>query len=112
MENDEPDGRADDPAGAPADAARADARPAAQPAPQRDKERTRAAILDAASRTLRDARDALQAVTGASGTRLGRADQDAFTHATQATAYVAAGLLALAAFLAWHLIPSETTPRS
>ena len=38
--------------------------------------------------------------------------QDAFTHATQATAYVAAGLLALAAFLAWRLIPSETTPRS
>src|SRR5699024_6744750 len=34
-------------------------------------------VVDAASRTLRDARDALQAVTGASGTRLGRADQDA-----------------------------------
>ena len=34
-------------------------------------------VVDAASRTLRDARDALQAVTGTSGTRLGRADQDA-----------------------------------
>lgn len=49
MENDEPDDRADDPAGAFADSARVDARPAAQPAPQRDKERTRAAILDAAA---------------------------------------------------------------
>jgi [protein-PII] uridylyltransferase len=35
------------------------------------------AVVDAAARTLRDARDALQAVTGTSGTRLGRADQDA-----------------------------------
>ena len=34
-------------------------------------------VVDAAARTLRDARDALQAVTGTSGTRLGRADQDA-----------------------------------
>ncbi|MGP9580526.1 MULTISPECIES: HD domain-containing protein [unclassified Brachybacterium] len=34
-------------------------------------------VVDDASRTLRDARDALQAVTGSSGTRLGRADQDA-----------------------------------
>lgn len=33
-------------------------------------------VVDAAARTLRDARDALQAVTGSSGTRLGRADQD------------------------------------
>ncbi|GAA4530622.1 [protein-PII] uridylyltransferase [Brachybacterium paraconglomeratum] len=33
--------------------------------------------VDAAAHTLRDARDALQAVTGSSGTRLGRADQDA-----------------------------------
>jgi len=33
--------------------------------------------VDTAARILRDARDALQAVTGASGTRLGRADQDA-----------------------------------
>ena len=35
------------------------------------------AVVDAAATTLRDARDALQAVTGASGTRLRRADQDA-----------------------------------
>ncbi|WP_114855227.1 HD domain-containing protein [Brachybacterium sp. YJGR34] len=35
------------------------------------------AVVDDASRVLRDARDALQAVTGSSGTRLGRADQDA-----------------------------------
>ncbi|MFC7373954.1 HD domain-containing protein [Brachybacterium sp. GCM10030267] len=35
------------------------------------------AVVDAAARTLGDARDALQAVTGSSGTRLGRADQDA-----------------------------------
>ncbi|WP_010533958.1 HD domain-containing protein [Brachybacterium squillarum] len=35
------------------------------------------AVVDAAARTLCDARDALQAVTGRSGTRLGRADQDA-----------------------------------
>ncbi|MEE1618884.1 HD domain-containing protein [Brachybacterium sp. J153] len=34
-------------------------------------------VVDAAARVLGDARDALQAVTGASGTRLGRADQDA-----------------------------------
>ncbi len=34
-------------------------------------------VVDAAARTLRDARDALQAITGTSGTRLGRADQDA-----------------------------------
>ena len=34
-------------------------------------------VVDSAARTLRDARDALQAVTGTSGTRLGRADQDA-----------------------------------
>ena len=34
-------------------------------------------IVDAAARTLADARDALQAVTGTAGTRLGRADQDA-----------------------------------
>ncbi|MDN5688169.1 MAG: HD domain-containing protein [Brachybacterium sp.] len=33
-------------------------------------------VIDAAARTLADARDALQAVTGSSGTRLGRADQD------------------------------------
>ena len=33
-------------------------------------------IVDAAARVLGDARDALQAVTGGSGTRLGRADQD------------------------------------
>ncbi|MGO2606721.1 MAG: HD domain-containing protein [Brachybacterium tyrofermentans] len=33
-------------------------------------------IVDAAARTLSDARDALQAVTGTSGTRLGRSDQD------------------------------------
>ncbi len=38
--------------------------------------------------------------------------QDAFTHATQATAFVAAGLLALAAVVAWRLIPSEPIPRS
>src|SRR5699024_10611778 len=35
------------------------------------------AVVDAAATTLRDARDALQAVTGTSGTRLRRADQDA-----------------------------------
>ncbi|MGP9537787.1 HD domain-containing protein [Brachybacterium sp. AOP43-C2-M15] len=35
------------------------------------------AVVDAAARTLRDARDALQAVTGGSGTRLRRADQEA-----------------------------------
>ncbi|HEX7351558.1 HD domain-containing protein [Brachybacterium sp.] len=35
------------------------------------------AVVDDASRILRNARDALQAVTGSSGTRLGRADQDA-----------------------------------
>lgn len=34
-------------------------------------------VVDAAARTLGDARDALQAVTGTAGTRLGRADQDA-----------------------------------
>lgn len=34
-------------------------------------------VVEDAARTLRDARDALQAVTGTSGTRLGRADQDA-----------------------------------
>src|SRR5699024_10261303 len=34
------------------------------------------AVVDAAATTLRDARDALQAVTGTSGTRLRRADQD------------------------------------
>ncbi|GAA1488599.1 HD domain-containing protein [Brachybacterium sacelli] len=34
-------------------------------------------IVDSAARTLADARDALQAVTGTAGTRLGRADQDA-----------------------------------
>ncbi|WP_193104164.1 HD domain-containing protein [Brachybacterium sp. FME24] len=34
-------------------------------------------VVDAAARTLGDARDALQAVTGSSGTRLGRPDQDA-----------------------------------
>ncbi|MGO1284363.1 MAG: HD domain-containing protein [Brachybacterium sp.] len=35
------------------------------------------AVVDAAATTLRDARDALQTVTGASGTRLRRADQEA-----------------------------------
>ncbi|ATG55401.1 protein-PII uridylyltransferase [Brachybacterium ginsengisoli] len=35
------------------------------------------AVVDAAAHTLRDARDALQAVTGGSGTRLRLADQDA-----------------------------------
>ena len=35
------------------------------------------AVVDSAARVLLDARDALQAVTGKSGTRLGRADQDA-----------------------------------
>lgn len=35
------------------------------------------AVVDHAARVLCDARDALQAVTGRSGTRLGRADQDA-----------------------------------
>lgn len=35
------------------------------------------AVVDHASRVLGDARDALQAVTGKSGTRLGRVDQDA-----------------------------------
>ncbi|MGO2556689.1 protein-PII uridylyltransferase [Brachybacterium sp.] len=35
------------------------------------------AVVDAAATVLRDARDALQAVTGTSGTRLRRADQDA-----------------------------------
>ena len=40
-------------------------------------------VVDAAARTLRDARDALQAVTGTSGTRLGRADQDAVAALTR-----------------------------
>lgn len=38
--------------------------------------------------------------------------QEAFTHATQATAFAASGLLVLAALVAWRLIPSEPTPRS
>jgi DHA2 family multidrug resistance protein-like MFS transporter len=38
--------------------------------------------------------------------------QDAFTHGTQATAFIAAALLLLAAAMAWRLIPSAPTPRS
>src|SRR5699024_8104318 len=51
--------------------------PVLRPLPESRLADHRPDAVHAAPRTLRDARDALQAVTGASGTRLGRADQDA-----------------------------------
>lgn len=63
------------------------------------------AVVDAAARTLRDARDALQVVTGTSGTRLGRADQEAVAALTgHATADEHHAVLAEAArAVTWEL---------
>ena len=63
------------------------------------------AVVDAAARTLRDARDALQVVTGTSGTRLGRADQEAVAALTgHATADEHHAVLAEAArAVSWEL---------
>ncbi|PCC38839.1 protein-PII uridylyltransferase [Brachybacterium alimentarium] len=62
-------------------------------------------VVDAAARTLGDARDALQAVTGTAGTRLGRADQDSVAALTgHATADDHHAVLAEAArAVSWEL---------
>lgn len=63
------------------------------------------AVVDSSARVLLDARDALQAVTGKSGTRLGRADQDAVAALTgHATADDHLAVLAEAArAVSWEL---------
>ncbi|WP_454083472.1 MFS transporter [Georgenia sp. Marseille-Q6866] len=49
-------------------------------------------------------------VAGDQNTELLSMAQAAFTHGMQTTAYIAAGLLVIAAFIAWRLIPSTKNP--